>query len=129
MTSSLVLPPASPRGVFPPVPLSPCWPCLLPATERQPVPQLHAGKPARDKVRGRFGEKEEVREGEEGSDHIVFTAQNNKVRIPKGESVAFVQRSGFSSIVFERPLNSAMYLGLSGIPSQDQVTFPCHFYL
>lgn len=84
MTSSLVLPPASPRGVFPPVPLSPCWPCLLPATERQLAARLHAGKPARDKVRGRFGEKEEVREGEAGSDHTVFIAQKNKVRVLEG---------------------------------------------
>lgn len=92
------------------------------------MPQLHAGKPARDKVRGRFGEKEEVREGEEGSDQIVFTEQNNKVRILKGKSVAFFQLPGFSSIVFERPQSSAMYLGLSRIPSQDAVTFPCfHF--
>lgn len=100
MTSSLMLPPAFPRGVFPPVPSSPCWPCLLLAMERQPVSQPQAGKPAWDKVRGRFGE-EEVREG--GSDHIVYTAQKNKLGTPEGEICCFCPASR-NFIVFMRNL-------------------------
>lgn len=110
-----MLPPAYPRGVFPPVPLSPCWLCILPATERQLVPALHAGEPARDKVRGRFGEKEEVREREAGSDHTVFTAQNNKVRIPEGGICCFGPALRILFHCFrERPQSSAMYPSLLG---------------
>lgn len=55
--------------------------------------QPQAGKPVWDKVRGRFGEKEEVREGEGGSDHIVSTAQKNKLGIPEGEICCFCPAS------------------------------------
>lgn len=64
------------------------------------MPQLYAGKPARDKVRGRFGEKEEVRG--EGSDHIVFPAQNNKVRISEGEICCFLSSFQAFLLLFSR---------------------------
>lgn len=122
MTSSLMLPPAFPRGVFPPVPLSPCWPCLLLAMERQPVSQPQAGKPAWDKVRGRFGEKEVREEG--GSDHIVYTAQKNKLGTPEGDLLFLSSFQEFHCF-YEKSQGSTMYLCLLGTLSQTQVTSPC----